>query len=528
MMVSTPSPPRKKGLELDSKDAIRDSRYPEIMNDPRKRGLSDNQVHQPSRGQPPAPSAAGSLLPPVHPAPTSAFTPVLVPPTSGGASTLGVPATGFLPPVPTPHAPAPSIGAAAATSAYMTMPDVADSVTATRAGHAPDESRRSVRPSTLRARQQLEESVAARANEPPRSHMTAAGRSLAPVAGQSSAELNKARLALAGPSSDSPDSVVVVYGGRISPGRHLEGMGMTGPHIDRGSWSTDQTTISHKLDARLRLVPGQQGAPHSGGVHFAEIAHHRQQATGGFTGTLGAVPAAVGSNIEDMAMEESHRALSALVPDGQVREVNVARIRGNGEGAGTLETRVRHTHARPSLSQQYSPAHTHLQDGDRNMPDENEVRALTAAHTQAVLAAIGSTSASPEPPQWRLSSTTTPHTPKYGVGTTNDAGRSDYLSGIRSPNGTWRTGPDARDWMASFDRAVAEGKGKPAAVASSQHGHTGSHSPPFFAPPSPPSIPMVAPPAPPPLQQAGATAASVAAAAPAPTATTTKPAQKNL
>ncbi len=41
---------------------------------------------------------------------------------------------------------------------------------------APDESRRSFRASTLRARQQLEESVAARANEPPRSHIAYFGR----------------------------------------------------------------------------------------------------------------------------------------------------------------------------------------------------------------------------------------------------------------------------------------------------------------------------------------------------------------
>lgn len=449
-----------------------------------------------------------------------------------------MPPAGFLPSIPSQHASAPSIAATAArpslvapvavTSAHVPMPDVADPVTATRADHAPDESRRSVRSSTLQKRQQHEELMAARANEQSRSHVTAAGRALTPVDGQSSAELNRARLALAGPSSASPDSFLVVYGGRVSPGRHLEGMGMTGPHIDRRSWSTDQTTISHRLDARLRQVPGQQGAPHSGGVHFSEIAHHRQQATGGFTGTLGAVPAAVGSNIEDMAMEESHHALSKLVSDDQVREVNVARIRGNGEGAGTLETRVRYTHGRSSLSQHYSPAHTHRQDGDRNMPDENEVRDLTAAHTQAVLTAIGSTSAPPEPPQWRLSSTPTPYTPKYGVGTTNDAGHSDYFSGIRSPKGTWRTGPDAYNWMASFDKAAAEGQENPAAVASSQHRDTGSHSPPFFAPPSPPSIPMSAPAKPPPLHPAGATVGSVAATAPTPAATSTNPAKKHL
>lgn len=372
--------------------------------------------------------------------------------------------------------------------------------------------------------------MAARANEPSRSHVTAAGRALPPVAGQPSAELNAARLTVMGPGSASAGSVVVVYGGRTSPGGHLEGMGMTGPHIDRGSWSTDQTAISHELSARLKQVPGQYGAPHDGGVHFSEIAHHRQQGTGGFTGTLGAVPAAVGSNIEDMAFEESHRSIAEQVPDNLVREVNVARIRGGGEGAGTLESRVRYTWARSSDSQPHSLVSTHRQDGDRNMPDENEVRALTAAHTSSVMTAVGSTGASPGPQPWRISSTTTPHVPKYGVGTINDAGRSDYLSGVRSPKGTWRAGAAAVDWMRAFDHAAAHHVADPAAVASSQYGRTGRHTPPFEAPPSPPSIPMVSASAPPPLQLARATAAGAGAApaAPAPTAAPKKPVPKPL
>jgi hypothetical protein len=120
--------------------------------------------------------------------------------------------------------------------------------------------RASARSTTSQKALELAARLKASANQPAGSHVTASGRALAPVDGASTADANTGRLALARPASPTTDSVLIVFGGRTSPGGHLEGMPLSGPRIDRGSWSSALKTVSQRSSARLAAVPGQQGA----------------------------------------------------------------------------------------------------------------------------------------------------------------------------------------------------------------------------------------------------------------------------
>lgn len=501
-------------------------------------------------GPPPlgAPGSASAAMPPLM-VPTRRAPAAALPVTGFGA---GTPAHSFGMPglaAPTPFARAsssafvspfphvPRAGAAASmTNAAVPMTDVAASAATSASAtlSAPDmnplkrrrtpkvkglpSSRASDRPSSAQAATATLERAAAAANGPPRGHPTASGRSLAPIAGAPTAAANAGWLAQAVPARPASPGYLVVFGGRTSPGGHLEGMELQGPKISRSSWTTDQDTLSHRLGARLEAA-GHHGAPHNKGQHFAEIAHHRQQATGGFTDPLGAVPASVGSNVEDMAFEESHAQIAKDHGRTEVREVNVARVRATGPGAGTLATRQRHLFARASDADPYQRVFAHTQHGDRDIPDKDETRALKAKQTDAVRAfdkaapraasaaasSVHAAAASPSstpaaslrplsPAAWEISSTLTPQITKYGARTQNDTSRSNYFSGVRSPGLTWRTGSDAHDWVGAFHEAAAKGDPAPAEVASKAF-PTGSRNPPFHPPPSPPTIPLLAAPA---------------------------------
>ncbi len=421
-----------------------------------------------------------------------------------------------------------SAAAAAAGSAFQLTDDT--KAAAGKRGRAasrgaPPE-RRSTRGDTVAATQKSETAAEARSNAPARGHPTSGGRALEPAAGAPTELANASRLALAAPSTPNSRPVMVVYGGQPSPGGHLEGMPLSGPHIDRSGWSQDQKTLSHRLGAALE-AEGHHGAPHAGGEHFAEVAHHRQQATGGFTDAAGAVPAAVGSNIQDMAHEESHAKIAQSLRPDQVREVNTANIHAVGPHAGTLNSRTRDLFAREDPNTAYSLAYHQLQDGQRDIPDKDEVRALRDNQTAAALrtgsaaapaaASSGATGSVPRP--FTISATSTPAAPPvYTAATKNDSGNSDFMSGIRSPGRTWRTGADAAEWHESFNHYAAQGHARPAAAASADHQNTGSRVPPFIAPPSPLVLPPVGtrqatPPAPPPSAASPPVTASAAAAA---------------
>lgn len=492
-------------------------------------------------------SAPGKFMPPVgtspadgasNPAPDNTPAPLpsiaTPPPTSASQLLPGIPApsvTSASQPLPSLHAPV--------TPIVSTLPSaVDDTATSTRKnrtkkvkGFPP--TRQSTRSTTVVTTTQSLAKAEATANAPPRAHPTSTGRAIDPVSGASTADANQARLAQATPSTPTSRGVLVVYGGKPSPGGHLQGMPLEGPRIDRGSWTADQKTLSQRLGTAL-AKEGHLGAPHSGGEHHSEIAHHRQQATGGFTDPLGAVPASTGSNVEDMSLEEGHAKISKSLRSNQVREVNVANIRSKGTDAGTLDTRERHLFARSSTDKPYHLAQRHLQDGQRDMPDKNEVRALRTAQIEAATRSRSATmpasttssgnpssSSSTAPSPWTISSTPTPQSPPtYNARTQNDSAQSAFLSGTRSPNGTWRTGSDAAQWYESFNHFAANQHPQPAAAASALHPNTGSRTPPFLPPPSPPSLP--------PVRATTTTASSATTATSSSSGTSTRPRSASL
>ena len=448
-------------------------------------------------------SAPASFLPPIGAA------------LSGGAAHpmhvaslpgISAPTIAALPVLPSVAVSASAAGGSGASAALPLSP-VADASTGRRArsqsvSQAAAPVRRSGRDTSVASTQATEARSRARSAAPARAHPTSGGRALEPIAGASTAQANDARLALAAPSTPNSRPVMVVYGGQPSPGGHLQGMPLGGSHIDRGSWTQDQKNLSHRLGAML-AAEGHSGAPHKGGVHHSEIAHHRQQATGGFTDSAGAVPASTGSNIQDMAYEESHAKIAQSLPSNQVREVNIASINAVGPDAGTLNSRTRDLFARSDTTGAYHLAQHQLQDGQRDMPDKKEVRALREAQTAAALhagsgamPAVASSSgvgaAAPKPSPFAISATASPTAaPSYTGATKNNSGASDYMSAIRSPQGAWRTGEDAAEWHASFNHYAAQGHARPAAAASVDHADTGSRRPPFIAPPSPLVFPSI-------------------------------------
>lgn len=398
-----------------------------------------------------------------------------------GVPALGVPPAGRAqPPAAAPHQP-PLLRSPSAPQASAGFDP--------RAPGGMQSPRRSSRSATVTKTARSAAAAAAAAALPARSHMGSTSRARAAVPGAPTSAATAASIAAMGSGAGS-DDLLLVYGGPPSPGGRLQGNPLDGPSVPRASWSRDQLAATHRLGDHLQQQ-GRTGVPNRYGLHYAEDAHHRAQSTGGRTDAAGAAPASAGSNIEDQAYEEGHVRLARRHSEAQVRSVDQARVRGSGPLAGSVATRERRLLMRGTPREPFVEVRRDLQDGLRDVPDKDEMRA-----TRAAVAA--STPPAPRPPAaagagaaagtFEISDKPSPRreSAAAALAAGNDSAAAPYLSGVRSPGGSWRTGSDATEYMNTFMSAVAAQNPRPAAAASAAHQGTGSPRAPARMPPSPP------------------------------------------
>lgn len=249
---------------------------------------------------------------------------------------------------------------------------------ATRKAHreiALNKARFGLRSSTIEKSQDSATRVVERSFAPPTGHMTATGRAVEDSVDPHTATRNQHNIDLLKKDKSYKEGAVRVHfkGGR-NPDGTTTGNLLAGAHMDRSSWSKDQTLVSQDLGERLKSTPGFIGAPHTDGTHGAEIAHIRAQHAGGMTDELGAQPASWHYNVEDMAREEGQRALAERFGDN-VRMKSTVYVHHSGDLAGTVKARRHKIYFRQSDGS-WTKKFDHLQDGVRGNINKSEARAL--------------------------------------------------------------------------------------------------------------------------------------------------------
>ncbi|MFZ6687623.1 hypothetical protein ACO0K0_07740 [Undibacterium sp. SXout11W] len=148
------------------------------------------------------------------------------------------------------------------------------------------------------------------------------------------------------------------------------GVRLGGSKTKRGSWHLSQKRVSRRLSLRLLKQPGFIGAKHLKGTHGSEIAHARPQHAGGLTDPLGAQPASVHSNIEDMAREQGQAKLYRKYGEN-VRMKTTIYVHDGGEFQGAVKASM-HKYYLLSSNGVWEKKGEHLQDGLRGNINKSE------------------------------------------------------------------------------------------------------------------------------------------------------------
>lgn len=230
-----------------------------------------------------------------------------------------------------------------------------------------------LRDSTREKSRASKDSFEARANKPVRGHTSADKRAVTPN-GTSTALVNQQKVEnLRQDKAYKQDTFRVHFkGDRLDDfTTTTTGNRLGGAHIDRSSWTQDQKKVSRHLSDELKSQSGFIPALNAHGTHGAEIAHVRRQAAGGLSDPLGAQPASVHYNIEDMAREEAMEKLHKKYGD-LVRMKTTVYVHGDG----TVKARREKIYFMNTATGQWEKKFDHLQDGHRGNIDKDEAKAL--------------------------------------------------------------------------------------------------------------------------------------------------------
>ncbi|WP_338847051.1 hypothetical protein V8J88_25210 [Massilia sp. W12] len=227
---------------------------------------------------------------------------------------------------------------------------------------------------TLKAGQALQVKLQLRSTAPSR-HPNAKARAIDDLTAPHTGSANQLKIdQLKQLKSYKTGTVRVKFKGDRDSSGFTSGTSLGGARIDRAAWTPDQKKVRDHLSAHLMSDSSFVPATNKTSKWGSEIAHSRAQHAGGLSDPLGAQPASVHSNIEDMAREEGQKRLKELHGDN-VRIKSTIYVHESGDLAGTVKA-ARHKIYFKNASGDWEKKFDHLQDGARGNINKSEAEAL--------------------------------------------------------------------------------------------------------------------------------------------------------